>query len=450
MKRLTKEEKSNILATLKKANRLVATPGISAEQFTGILTKCQASAITLGEALERYGKAGDSIIRMLEEYCEAVYLQSQSYGNEVVLQEIQKGIDALLELVEQEIEKLPPDKKVVVFLPYKASMWDSLESVWKAAKDDQDCETYVVPIPYYDRNPDKSYGEMHYEGNEYPDYVPVTSWEEFSIPDMKPDAVYIHNPYDELNYVTSVHPMFYAAKLKEYTKELVYIPYFVLDEKNLETPEGMERVEHFCMQPGVIHAHKVIVQSEAMKKAYVTILTKNFGKETRNKWEEKILGLGSPKFEKINSMKKEDVKIPEEWKRMIFKPDGRKKKVILYNTSVAVLTTHNEKMLDKMTDVFRTFYEVREEVALLWRPHPLIKATIESMRPRLWEEYEKLVSEYKRASWGIYDDTADLNRAIALADAYYGDNSSLVQLCQEKGMPIMLQNVEIQNTEEKT
>ena len=124
--------------------------------------------------------------------------------------------------------------------------------------------------------------------------------------------------------------------------------------------------------------------------------------------------------------------------------------MILYNTSVAALTTHNEKMLDKMTDVFRTFYEVREEVALLWRPHPLIKATIESMRPRLWEEYEKLVSEYKRASWGIYDDTADLNRAIALADAYYGDNSSLVQLCQEKGMPIMLQNVEIQNTEEKT
>ena len=32
----------------------------------------------------------------------------------------------------------------------------------------------------------------------------------------------------------------------------------------------------------------------------------------------------------------------------------------------------------KMRDVFRVFREVKEDVALLWRPHPLIQATIES------------------------------------------------------------------------
>ena len=84
-----------------------------------------------------------------------------------------------------------------------------------------------------------------------------------------------------------------------------------------------------------------------------------------------------------------------------------------------------------------------DEVALLWRPHPLIKATIESMRPELWKEYEKLVEEYKKEGWGIYDDTADMDRAVALCDAYYGDGSSLVQLCQEAGKPVMIQNVEI-------
>jgi len=97
-----------------------------------------------------------------------------------------------------------------------------------------------------------------------------------------------------------------------------------------------------------------------------------------------------------------------------------------------------------MRRVFETFYENRDEVALLWRPHPLIKATIESMRPKLWAEYEKLVNEYREASWGIYDDTSDLNRAIELADAYYGDRSSLVQLCQEKGMACMVQDVEVE------
>ena len=61
-----------------------------------------------------------------------------------------------------------------VFLPYKASMWDSLESVWKAADEDPDCDAYVIPIPYFDRNPDGSFGPMHDERLDYPDNVPVT------------------------------------------------------------------------------------------------------------------------------------------------------------------------------------------------------------------------------------------------------------------------------------
>ena len=91
----------------------------------------------------------------------------------------------------------------------------------------------------------------------------------------------------------------------------------------------------------------------------------------------------------------------------------------------------------------RFFCENREDVALLWRPHPLMKATIESMRPKLWEEYQKIVEQYKIEGWGIYDDTADMDRALALSDAYYGDGSSIVHLCREKGMPVMIQNVEV-------
>lgn len=99
-------------------------------------------------------------------------------------------------------------------------------------------------------------------------------------------------------------------------------------------------------------------------------------------------------------------------------------------------------MLDKISDVFRIFKENRNEIALLWRPHPLIEATIHSVRPVLWEDYKRLVDTYKTEGWGIYDDTADLDRAIALCDAYYGDSSSVVQLCQKAGMPIMMQNVD--------
>ena len=30
-------------------------------------------------------------------------------------------------------------------------MWDSLESIYESAEKDSDCEAYIMPIPYYDK-----------------------------------------------------------------------------------------------------------------------------------------------------------------------------------------------------------------------------------------------------------------------------------------------------------
>ena len=104
---------------------------------------------------------------------------------------------------------------------------------------------------------------------------------------------------------------------------------------------------------------------------------------------------------------------------------------------------NNEKMLEKMKDVFRIFYENKDEVALLWRPHPLIESTISSMKPQLWVEYEKIVKQYKEEGWGIYDDSSDMDRAVIISDAYYGDGSSVVQVYQKTGKPVMIQSVDV-------
>ena len=138
-----------------------------------------------------------------------------------------------------------------------------------------------------------------------------------------------------------------------------------------------------------------------------------------------------------------ELEVPENWLKIIQKPDGSWKKIIFYNTSVGGLLNYNEKMLAKIKYVFNVFEENKEEIALLWRPHPLIKATIESMRPQLWREYDQIVKRYQEQGWGIYDDTADLNRAIEISDAYYGDGSSVVQLYQKTGKRILIQCIDI-------
>lgn len=105
--------------------------------------------------------------------------------------------------------------------------------------------------------------------------------------------IFIHNPYDECNYVTSVHPYFYSKNLKRFTEKLVYIPYFILSEIDPDNQQAVEGIEHFCTVPAVVNADRVIVQSEDMKKVYVNVLTKETGENTRTYWEGKILGLGS-------------------------------------------------------------------------------------------------------------------------------------------------------------
>ena len=181
----------------------------------------------------------------------------------------------------------------------------------------------------------------------------------------------------------------------------------------------------------------------SMRQIYINVMTETMGEDTKEVWEKKISGLGSPKIDKVLGTKKEDLAIPEEWLKIIKKPDGNWKKIIFYNTSVSALLAYDEKMLCKMEAVFKIFMEHQDTVTLLWRPHPLIKATIGSMRPQLLEHFDRIEQEYKKAGWGIYDDTAELDRAIAISDAYFGDASSVVHLYRETGKPIMIQNVDI-------
>ena len=392
------------------------------EAALDLLAQCQECAIKLGEIIEAVEGEDFVTIPMIEDYCELAYqfYEKLSQNIPVNSNQVSKALRKSLIRMGNSVKYDIPERKEVVFLPYKASMWDSLESVWKAADEDPDCDAYVIPIPYFDKNPDGSFKEMHYEGDQYPAYVPVTHYDDYDITVREPDMIFIHNPYDEYNYVTSVAPKFYSKNLKQYTEKLVYIPYFVLGEIDPENAEARKGIAHFCVEPGVLNADVVVVQSEDMRKAYIEILSEAVGEETRPQWEKKILGLGSPKMDKVLETTEDDFEIPGEWMRVLAKPDGSRKKVILYNTSVTALLQHEDKMLVKMRSVFETFKESVDDVALLWRPHPLIKATIESMRPELWADYEKLVEEYRAEGWGIYDDSAELDRAIALSDAIMG------------------------------
>ncbi len=453
MRKAQKQEIMEMIQTLYEAHNEIKND-IDKKNYVpaqDMLIQCQECAITLGTAIETMEGEGFVSVSHVEAYCDVVFhCHEELNDSNISANKIYKKLKKQLVCIENSVRNDIRIRKEVAFFPYKASMWDALESVYLAAKEDPDCDAYCVPIPYYDKNPDGSLGVMHYEGGEYPKNIDITDWQAYNFEERKPDAIYIHNPYDNWNLVTCVHSRYFSNNLKKYTDQLVYIPYFILGEIEPDDQESIDKMKHFVWTPGVINADKVIVQSEKMKQIYVNEYLKA-AKENglqgyhidRKRLEEKFLGLGSPKLDKVLNTKKEDLEIPQEWLRIIEKPDGSWKKIIFYNTSVGALLQHNEKMLEKMQYVFSVFKENQDEVALLWRPHPLIKTTVSAMRPQLWIEYDKLVRKYREEGWGIYDDSSDVDRAIALSDAYYGDGSSVVQMYQQTGKPIMTQNVDV-------
>lgn len=453
MSRTLRKQLFTIEDLLEKANKVLEkrlfAAAIDEDVLIELISDCQNSAISMGEQIEKLYGEGTKCVSLLEQYCENLYLLTQAFDDASKKRELYNTLNKQLKKLRGLMTSELPDRLEIVFFPYKASMWDSLESVYLAAREDPDCNAYCVPIPYFDRNADGSLGQMHYEGDEYPKNIEITDWQTYNLEERKPDVIYIHNPYDEWNTVTCVPERYFARNLRNYTEELVYIPYFVLGEIEPDDQKTIDSMNHFCFTPGVIYAHKVIVQSEKMRQIYINEYMKEAKRlgfpADRKALEEKILGTGSPKYDKVLKTQKQNLDIPAEWMRIIQRSDGSFKKIIFYNTSINGLLHHDEKMLEKMKDVFKIFQECKEDVALLWRPHPLIQNTIEAMRPKLWEEYQKIVEEYCKEGWGIYDDSADLDRAIVLCDAYYGDGSSVVPLCQKAGKPVMIQNVDMLN-----
>lgn len=415
------------------------------EQILGLLADSQDGAVALGNRIEEAKGEGCGAVTALEQFCEALYTIYETILNGISLspEDVDKQFADILDILSDRIHKDIVERKVVVFLPYKVSLWDSLESIWEAADKDPDCDAYVVPLPWCEKEFDGTLGEIHYEGGEFPGNVPITSYETFNFSLQHPDVIFFHNPYDQYNLASTLPQAFYAKELRKYTDNLVYIPWFVLDEIEENDMRGDVSMDYFCTMPGVVCADKIIVQSEKMRQAYIRKLTKFAGEDTGKIWEEKILGLGSPIYDKEQE-RREALKMPAAWEKVCLKSDGGKKKIVLYNTVPEAMLEHGNAMLNKIRNVLKMFEGQKEQTALAWCANLQKSDYVKRMEPALWEEYQLLVKEYCNAGWGICCDMSkedEREAVLKFGGAYYGDPDHIATLCRRNGMAVMIQNV---------
>lgn len=428
MRRWQKKKLEELLVQMEYAHEQIKKDIEQKNVFSAmtLLEDCQNAGISLGTMIEGIEGEGHPTITLLEEYCELVYTLHEELSGEKITgaNKVYKPLKQKLIRISNSVKNDVAIRIEAVFLPYKASMWDSLESVWQAADRDPDCDAYVIPIPYYDKNPDGSFGMMHYEAGEYPDNVPIIAYDQFDFGLHRPDVIFIHNPYDQINFVTSVHPFFYSNHVKQFTECLVYIPYY-------STAGGMNEAQAWC--PAYVYADYIVIQAEKFREYFDKSIP-----------DEKFLVFGSPKFDRVIHKCQNPPAIPEPWRDKM-----RGRKVYFYNTSITGMLGNTEDFLKKMKYVFDIF-QGREDACLLWRPHPLLESSFDSMRKDYKHVYEALKTWFVNADIGILDETPDIENTIALSDAYIGDaGTSVTSLFGVAGKPLYILNNRIHTLPEK-
>jgi len=333
---------------------------------------------------------------------------------------ISKRLEGLKVLTELFQKQLLNEKEIfyeIVFMPYNASMWDSMESIWRAASSDPCCRVSVIPIPYYERKSDGNAEILHYDGDSFPDYIPITDYKLYDLAAIQPEAIFIHNPDDCADTVFKVNSKFHSNELKNYTNMLVFVPPFT----TADNPK-----EDFLNLPSIVNFNMIIAPSEKIAASYRKFVPDN-----------RIAALGSPKFDAVLYAQKFPLRIPTEWENII---NGRK--IVLYSTATDLLLLQHEDYLLKLKYVFKCF-ENQSDIVLLWRPHPFTKAVIRSKLPQIYQEYLDLEKYFEEKKVGIFDDSPDLHRAIAVSDIYYGDNSSSSYLFGLTGKPVIIQDISL-------
>lgn len=312
---------------------------------------------------------------------------------------------------------VPPQrvKKEIIFLPYKAAMWDSLESIWMAADADPDCIARVIPIPYFTADTDGNLTVYNYEAEQLPDYVPITRYDQYDIAANHPDAVYIHYPYSA-NNVTRLCNEHYAENIKPHTNKLIYVPYY-------STSGGMSVDQRYL--PSYHCVDYIVTQAPFIHSFFDETLP-----------EGRLQPFGSPKFDRIIRMCANPPKPPIEWQRKL---EG--KKVYFLNTSIGGMLFNTKNFINRLNRVLHIF-ENRKDACLIWRPHPLLENTFKSIRTKYLPVYYKLVEYFKTADFGIWDDTPDMSKTIALSDCYIGDSySSVTSVFGVVGKPMFIFNL---------
>ncbi len=329
--------------------------------------------------------------------------------------------------------------KKVLFIACSPSMWEGFETLYLEHANDPECVITIIPAIIYekDKNGDGTNPVCETEG--YPEYLTLTPLDYYNFEKERPDIIYIQNAQDNDNLGISLHPSLYTSKLKNYTNELIYVPYTVYDETFLDDPYDLEAMRPIILPPHIRNVDRIIVQSENMKAGFIKLLAGD-DENLVSEWDKKIEWENFPRTKLLQLLKKEDIMLPDEWARHALDANGNPKKIVLYCNAVSITLVEDRNALNKMRSVI-DYFKNNKSYCLLWRPHPKLPEIMHKLRPYLADDYGSLLDYYTSSDIGILDNSDTPTAAIVLSDLYYGDPCGTAELYKAVSKPIAIEDM---------
>ncbi|MFT8458981.1 MAG: CDP-glycerol glycerophosphotransferase family protein [Liquorilactobacillus ghanensis] len=409
------KKKRRLLNLLKTTVQMIDL--IKSKNQSEVINNCQEAVKTIAASLEGELAESETVFNDLQTMYDLLTLIDQQQVD--LTSKLIFKMKQLLVLIVDKLDKLIPVKLNIAFMPYKITMWDSLASIYEAAKQDPDCTAKVIPIPYYEIAADKT--TSVYEGDLFPNDIPIVPYDEYNLAKEEPDIIFIHNAYDQYNDFTQVNKRFFTANLKQYTDMLVYVPYHITGFGKLIGDAQYITYAISTME----NIDKIVVAGQFVKDAAV-----KYGIP-----KEKVLVLGSPKMDAVYQATKSGKRIPPKWQKQL-----KGKFVFALDTNCMYWVNHQFNGFAYVEQVFDAARMI-PNCAVIWRPHPLSRISIAHYVPQMLKQYDGLLEKIKNNSNEypnvVLDESSEYLSFLNASDAYISEANSLSALYTVTERPII-------------
>lgn len=364
-----------------------------------ILPKVQELAIDLGTLTDSVVGEGNPAVDSLSDLCEKLYFLYENPSDLASKKSLENSFDIVNESVGCNIIK----KEVAVFIAIGARNWKSFEMLYQDERN-KGVFVCVINVPLYYKD---IFGRLSLADDmdmgEFPDGIEVMKTDSINISLLRPDRIYVQDSYEEFNPALSVHPKYYGSKLREYTKELIFVQPMDFADFNKSDMCENYNIHHYAAKPGVVYADKIILSSDVIKDRYVEALTEFAGDDTKDYWENIIF---------VQNIFEDNEKITGNKKRLLYCIGLNE----LYEEPQV-----QEKLINERLGIISS----REDIEVLIKFYPEDNAK--------WNDIKKICKDCGKS----------FEELSKICDAYYGSPSPIVPVFVQAKKPVMISRKEV-------